>query len=576
MPPAALSRRQDMVDDEAPALSPILRELREVIHEGSVALDLESELRRLADAHSDAATAEDLRRLAVAFGYYPSREGNPYWGPMIVLSNGSQYPADLDTIEPELPELWAKIVALDPPALVQARLADLLWCRREGGRPYVFGHRAIDAYLVLAQDASRTVDRLDRVDDGARAMSIARELNDNGRVGGAAELLTDLARQELAEPHPAPGIVFRALEPLVPDCPDGLEDERQRFLLNAVEAYERDPFHYQSASELYASTLPADQRTAVYAAVVDSWEAAADTSDGLTRLLHLERAIELAKLHDLSDRLDGLRVKTQRIDPADLGMQTVRSEVEIVAMDEILGLLVHETWADTIAAIGSYGPPTGTRETNLEAVQQQRGAAPFQAVISRTKLGFANSIIWRAESGTEDRDRLELAEIESFRATYTSFYVMAALDTAYKKLGAPTTQALTEIFSTNHIEPSVATKFARGVTLYLSEEYELAALYLLPYIEACIRHLNNQAGLVVILEPRGTKPGGVKTLGTLISQMTDVLDRDWCRYLESTLTDPLGHNLRNRALHGLMDAVSKSDAALLVHIVCFLSTLRAG
>lgn len=67
----------------------------------------------------------------------------------------------------------------------------------------------------------------------------------------------------------------------------------------------------------------------------------------------------------------------------------------------------------------------------------------------------------------------------------------------------------------------------------------------------------------------------MKTLGTLISQLTDLLDRDWRRYLENTLSDPLGHNLRNRALHGLMDTVSQSDASLLLHVACFLSTLRA-
>jgi hypothetical protein len=122
---------------------------------------------------------------------------------------------------------------------------------------------------------------------------------------------------------------------------------------------------------------------------------------------------------------------------------------------------------------------------------------------------------------------------------------------------------------------AAATRFAKAITLYFDGDYEMSALQILPSIEACIRHLNSQAGLPVTVEPAGVRPGGVRTLGTLITQLTGVLDRDWCRHLENVLTDPLGLNLRNRALHGILDVVTQTDAALLIHIVCFLSTLRA-
>lgn len=570
-----MSEEEMNMTDEA-GVTRLVAGLQSAIASDPSALTIESALRQFADASGDAGLAEHVGRLAMAFGYYPSPGKTPYWGPMMVLADGRQYPADLDSIDADVPQLWASVLDHKVAPVAEARLADLLWGRRHGEHPFIYGTRAIDAYLILASDPGDGIDRLYRVDDASRAISLARELNDKTRIGAAGRVLVELATKELAEEEPAPGVVLGALEPLVPDCPPKLVADRQALLVAAVETYESDPFNFQSASELLVLTLPVSERPDQFRRIVDRWEEAADAADGLMRLLHLERAIEIAKLHEISDRLDDLRLKVQRIEKSDLGLQPIQHEVEIAGMDLMLGLLVHDSWAGTLSAIGSYGPPTGTRDANVDALDGQRGAAPFQAAISKTKLGFGNAIIWRADAGTADRDRLDLAEIETFRSTYTSHYVMAAMHQAEQELGTPTAEVLADILTTDHIERWVAEKFAKGIGLYLEGEYELAALVLLPYIESAVRHLNTQAGLVVITEPRGVRPGGVKTLGALLSQMANFLDTDWTRYLESTLTDPLGRNLRNRALHGLVDHFSQSDVALLVQIVCFLATLQAS
>jgi hypothetical protein len=53
------------------------------------------------------------------------------------------------------------------------------------------------------------------------------------------------------------------------------------------------------------------------------------------------------------------------------------------------------------------------------------------------------------------------------------------------------------------------------------------------------------------------------------------MEPDWCRYLTNALCDPLGLNLRNRALHGLIDEATRMDAVVALHIVGFLATLTA-
>jgi hypothetical protein len=68
----------------------------------------------------------------------------------------------------------------------------------------------------------------------------------------------------------------------------------------------------------------------------------------------------------------------------------------------------------------------------------------------------------------------------------------------------------------------------------------------------------------------------VRTLGVLLDQLQGLLDEGWRRYLINALVDPLGVNLRNRALHGLIDSVSEPEAVIIMHVVAFLASLRAG
>jgi Domain of unknown function (DUF4209) len=89
-------------------------------------------------------------------------------------------------------------------------------------------------------------------------------------------------------------------------------------------------------------------------------------------------------------------------------------------------------------------------------------------------------------------------------------------------------------------------------------------------------HRSRGCGLPIVREPIGQTPGGVKTLAPLLDQLVGVLEPDWCRYLTNALCDPLGLNLRNRALHGLIDEATKMDAVVALHIVGFLATLAAA
>jgi hypothetical protein len=96
---------------------------------------------------------------------------------------------------------------------------------------------------------------------------------------------------------------------------------------------------------------------------------------------------------------------------------------------------------------------------------------------------------------------------------------------------------------------------------------------LVPRIEAALREFAAAAGIPVIVPPRGEEPGGVASLGAVLSALKGPLDEGWRVYLQTVLTDRLALNLRNTVAHGTRPSFGRMDAALLVHIACFLISL---
>ena len=109
---------------------------------------------------------------------------------------------------------------------------------------------------------------------------------------------------------------------------------------------------------------------------------------------------------------------------------------------------------------------------------------------------------------------------------------------------------------------------------YFAGAYDRSAHLLVPRLERAIRELGRQAGTIVVREPIADQAGGVRSLGAILADLRDVLPEEWRRYFANLLTDELGLNLRNRISHGLVDQVTRDDAALLVHAAFALSLIR--
>jgi hypothetical protein len=92
----------------------------------------------------------------------------------------------------------------------------------------------------------------------------------------------------------------------------------------------------------------------------------------------------------------------------------------------------------------------------------------------------------------------------------------------------------------------------------------------IPQLEAAIRSAAVSLQIVVIKNPQGERPGGVRQLGALLADLRGRMDEAWRRYLMTALNDSLGLNLRDLVSHGLYGPVSRADVAIALHIALHL------
>ena len=433
------------------------------------------------------------------------------------------------------------------------------------------------AYLDLAGDEWLTLG-VDELQDGTgirawsthqraeclrRAIRISRELNDEPLIEGVTAVL--LARGgEAVERGDALAAAFEILRAL---CAHARPSKRGLIsaLLERVKAeYGTTAHNFDEICEL-AITLAdsAGARRLIRLQQVDRWMEQATDSDGIVRLGELQKASDLARLHGLTERLNGIRKELSRVDVNSLGMSSISVPFEVPRdkLDEyVRQFIVPDDWRETLARFAlAGGPPSGVYEENLAAVAEQNARSPEGRPIS-------------LPSTPEERAKTDLIHHELFGMSWWGEIGAMILSNAFKPDSVPTEEELSHYFETYFIPKSLAVKIAHAHALYFRGEYDDCVHILVPRVEALVRNLCNAADVPIAREVFGAESGGVAPLGTLLHEFR--IERSWSRYLVNALTEPTGMNIRNRVSHGLIGEDGKVEATILIHIVNFLRLLQ--
>jgi hypothetical protein len=514
---------------------------------------------------------DDAKPLVWAFGYMlvggrreELRDRSGVFAPQLEIG-GSSFPPRLAEIPGETPPLWAAYAkALDQHPLAASRLHDLLWVLRDGERPIDHARAAVDAYVQLA-DALETMDLVDCL---SRAIEIAGEIGDAGRMAAAVRKAVNVIETEIAETNERrPGIPMNLLEAIAALRPEHRPENLMDLVTAAGERYGDDPWIAQSVSELRSSLSSVEERATLALEQVERWRAEAQKSAGLLRYAHLQHALELARKHGASEQAEAILVELQSITPEDLDLKTLSAEVSIPRekIDPyIKSFGEQDSWQAALERFGAAGPPV-----HAAPAEQPDRKTTLSRIFPTQVLGSQSSLVFGA-SAERDHDRLDSSRDDALQIQLWGFFSVEILETIRGRFGVPPRDELVEFFTSELIDSSIAARLADALLRFFDGDDDGALHIVIPQVEAGIRSAAAHLHIVVIKNPQGERPGGVRQLGALLADLRGRMDETWRRYLVNALNDSLGLNLRDQVSHGLYGPVSRADVAIALHIALHL------
>ena len=329
----------------------------------------------------------------------------------------------------------------------------------------------------------------------------------------------------------------------------------------------------KSALELQARLTPPEGRDALREREAEAFRDLAHQSEGLVKYAHFQRAIEIAEEHGLRYLAESIRREVEGISEEELDLKELSVEVSVPQddVDAFIGWFVGDD--DVESALTRFGSriPTGSPDENRRYVEQLMSDHPLQFLATRITIGPENSLI-RLTQDHDDQAEQAMIDHETQRASMFSLFAVDILQRIQERYGSIADAS--DWFENDVIEPAVASKFGRAISLYEMGDFDSAAAVLAPRLERVVRRIAAAVGLTVTRSPdtRG-RSGGVKGLGELLGLLEGALHEPTRRYLRTLLSEVTGLNLRNRIGHGLDDETAQREAALLIHAACHLRLL---
>ncbi|MFC7447916.1 DUF7380 domain-containing protein [Rhodococcus daqingensis] len=483
-------------------------------------------------------------------------------------------PPEVADIDQSIIEIWRGLLEKVNSSSARARLAHLLFERKEG-KPIDFAHVAVSSYL---ESAEHWGEGLDALHDLRVATRIARAINDSASVDKSLARTLDLAQKHLDEEDPPAGVVLGALEHAIgePSCPDRVDS----ILEAATSAWSDANRIDQSLSLLLRRCNDDSCRKAVWVRRVEAFVDEAESAESaIMRATRREQALELAEQsgdNELRKRAAVLLqdVRNETLEFIQISTSSLRYEEEVKAVRD--SFIVGDNWSQALVSYGLAGPLSGDLAFNTNLVQSIHNEHPLTSLFPTQLMGPDNMPILTATTPEEkfeyDLARHEVQMISSYiRPLVSAFHEIP------NRFGVPKTGELKGFLETwPGIPQGVVGSIVRAMQRAWSGDGEGAAYTLLPRIEAQIRENILQVGQGMYRLQKTHSPGQYPGLGAMLPIFGEnyQIGESRLRFLKTTLTYSGGLNLRNVMLHGLQgDGRNIAEAALLIHSALMIGSV---
>ena len=518
-----------------------------------------------------------LRALADGCGYRMVSPDNGTGGvrgpfaPISVLSDDAPggvrvYPLHLEEVEQDILDVWAGFAAersVHP--LVRARLADLLWVRRHQPDRRWF-QAAVEAYVQLADTEAASTE----VGYGLRrAVEICAESNHSSLSREPLEALRRLIERTLASDKNLFGVCWRALQTLADSGSPFLD-----LLAAARKRFGSDPdYHSELLDIAIGASRDANEIEGLRLEQIAVHETAAASCAGLLRVSRLDTARGIAASGGLTEHVNRLTAMIERTDMTG-AWHTTEETIEIEAAEIRSQAARIVRGGDVMSALVRFAQhvPTGDPERSRRFVTEMANEHPLLSMVTRLEFGPEGGVT-RKPTGHEDRIEADLGAHDAqaimvFAATLGEFVLRELRERHGPDLQPMLAQCFREAPA---IREELAEQIATSFKHWANDEDTAAGSMIVGVVEPLVRGVCRQLGINVT-----RLNGQVRTLGTLLSDLSSWLHPGRARYLEAALVDPRSLNLRNRAAHGLDSVPPRCQFVVVFHIACVLMCISCG
>jgi hypothetical protein len=543
------------------------------------ALDTHEVQRRLGASDDD--RNSPLGAVDMALSYFERRDGRgrDFFGPMFE-SEEHTYPARPIEMPAEVTEIWEAVANGATEAIMESRLHDLCFVIRRGD---VGAHArsAIEAYVELAERyPSASEDPTHRLHVAvnathyiSRALDLARLIRDHALAIRVMDIGATLARRALDDPTSGAGVVLGLVTPLVEDrsCPPVVD----ALLMEARERYRRDVWHTMSTIglQITRATNDAGRTTALRREEVEALIFAAEDSEPLPSMLHLQNAAELAAKYGFRELSDTAARKLQELSRTDLGLMRQGFSVTLdgAKVRALIDSVVNQpTWQEALEGLLAWGAPTGRVEENRAVAATIPSIAPLATAFPSTRIGI-DGLPTFTVAGDDPSHLLVDQELRTLQL-YGHLWAQALHEIGQKWGAIDLDELAPFIGRADHVPDDVARAVGRSLNRQFTGDPEGSAFTVLPKVERIVRELALALGEVVYRPPTSSSPRLYKGLSTLIDILVDRgFDESWSRFMLTYLARQEGLNMRNDSLHGARVDIDEVHAALILVAVLYLS-----
>jgi hypothetical protein len=524
----------------------------------------------------DQAAALALLSVICRFVLAPERDDGPYAPVMSGPNARSELPEDLSQTELDL---LAHIFPSVADYEFRSRVGDLLWILR---RDYKAGQVAVAAYVAAAQELENKSEYIHVPVRIERAVQIAAELG-----GGRGDLLKQVleATRLLVRNRAKVTVTLRTrdlLDILIDRDNDNMAEWAgvSEQLANDLEKQS----NYHLAGIFWARAAQAFQKTgngeASRNALIQEAESYVHLADAasseMAKVSFIRNAFEAyRKISDTQKRRNELHERLIQHQKQSLReMRRISTPFELGntpqwARDAVKG-------QELMQAL--YSLAIVVSPIRLDDLRKQAGRlakeAPLSFMIKSEKVNALGRVVSVKPSGFDDPEGAIRSMMHDTANREHQFKVLGVINPARQQIleDHPSfrNEDLEPLLSHNAFVPEQRQLlFARGLMAGLRGDFLVATHLLIPQIENSLRVILQSMGVITTGLNSSSKRQNEQSLNVTLydckQHLEQVFGADIVFELENLLVEPGGANLRNEAMHGVMD-----DGAFLTHPVVYL------